>query len=146
MNINLVNTVLSLGNRMQHFGGIIGRVVNANVSISGCMNIGNVFYEIDNGDVCYVGGIVGHIHQGITLTDCANYGDITAVGAMHVGGICGALFADSTFIRCVNFGSVTPKIGTTLEEVAGGGAYTGGIIGRSYYGANLDFIHCQIRM
>ena len=141
VNIDLENTVFGLGGLMQHIGGIIGRALS-DITISGCMNIGNISYTISNGDVCYVGGIVGYAHAGITLTDCANYGAITAQGAMHVAGICGALFADSTFIRCANFGSVTPTIGDSFEEVAGGGAYTGGIIGRSYYGANLDFINC----
>ena len=73
-------------------GGIAG-YANENVLIDGCVNAGKVSAKMSDTTVVILGGILGYINNSdfAGLTDCFNYGSITAeTGAKdHTGAIVG---------------------------------------------------------
>ena len=72
-----------------------------------------------------VGGIIGYIAEAnVTLTNCVNYGTITA--RELVGGIVGGSWQNVSYVNCVNHGDIT----ATLHTV-------GGIVGEKYPSATL---------
>ena len=72
-----------------------------------------------------VGGIIGYIESdNVTITNCKNYGNITA--RELVGGILGGGYKNTAFIGCENHGEIT----ATLKNA-------GGIVGEKYASATL---------
>lgn len=89
-----------------YVGGIAGQVKGNSsdtTRISSCRNYGLVTYGTS-----YAGGLFGDLYMGMTVTDCSNYGHLTAAeGAtgMNVGGLAGASYADMA--RCFNAGDIS---------------------------------------
>lgn len=72
-----------------------------------------------------VGGIIGYIESdNVTITNCKNYGNITA--RELVGGILGGGYKNTAFIGCENHGEIT----ATSKNA-------GGIVGEKYASATL---------
>ena len=95
--------------------GFVGNFVgNANGGIiSNCSAEGT---EVSG--ISCVGGIVGHVRGGgtVTITNCYNTGSVS--GSETVGGIVGYVLGTATITNCYNEGSVSS-----------GGNYAGGIVG-----------------
>ncbi len=101
-------------NNINRVGGIIGGTGNASIKLSFCYNYGEVKGKQ------FVGGIVGQTGNTISITDCANYGEIgggTGSRYTQIGGIIGSGFG--TISRCYNTGNIL------------GGQSIGGISGTS---------------
>ncbi len=119
-------------------GGVVGRINDANSTISYCYNTGAVetssnfiggvvgssqspiSYCYNTGDVknsnTDIGGIVGVIIS-VDVTCCYNLGDVTSTGR-RVGGVVG-LCTSSTILNCYNVG-----------DVIGDGYSVGGVVGQ----------------
>ncbi len=120
------HTVSNLKCTNSREGGLFAKIINAtvkNVTVSG-----SVSFNTDN-DACQLGGIVAHVRDNSTITDCTNQCTITATGSGNrcdVGGIAGYVHNQSnncTFIISSN---------TNTGNVSGNGktsSYAGGIIG-----------------
>jgi hypothetical protein len=67
----------------------------------------------------YVGGLIGHLYNSSTATNCYSNGSVT--GAGYVGGLIGLQQSSSTASTCYSSGSVT-----------GSGLRVGGLIGYQY--------------
>lgn len=92
---------------------------NGTIIIDKCVNFGTV-NSISTDANSSVGGIVGSLREmkKATITECANYGNVTSSGGC-VGGIVGqAIYCDLTMKNCVNSGTV---VGLTL---------VGGVVGK----------------
>lgn len=73
-----------------------------------------------------VGGIIGYIAEtNVTITNCKNYGTITA--RELVGGIVGGSWTNVSYVSCENHGAVTAT-----------GINVGGITGEKYASATLN--------
>lgn len=127
-------------------GAIAARVSNAGeVVFRSCVNGASVESEQTQ---MSVGGIVGIVRKDsqVIFENCVNNREITAKGGNHSGGggICGT--ADGThtpsasvsFIDCVNIGDVSENTDLSLR----GNLHIGGILGRAYGMANLNFDGC----
>lgn len=112
-------------------GGILGAANRANqidLTISGCVNYGNVTYDRTS-DNAFVGGITGQLNgRHILVENCANYGDVIS-GRPGSGGIIAQMGGssmksdDGTYVKavnCINYGSVSAD------------RISGGITGRLY--------------
>lgn len=120
------HTVSNLKCTNSREGGLFAKIMNAtvkNVTVSG-----SVSFNTDN-YACQLGGIVAHVLDNSTITDCTNQCAITATGSGNrcdVGGIAGYVHNQSsnyTFIISSN---------TNTGNVSGNGktsSYAGGIIG-----------------
>ena len=115
--------------------GIFAMEATSPAVLTGCVSRGSVTLNVAdgvNGDL-FIGGMVGKIISGVTLTDCVNYAPVTnatnsgdtSSGIISVGGITG--YAGSTiFSKCINNGDVTNS------GVAGSGdtyCRVGGLVG-----------------
>lgn len=114
-------------------GGVIGRVSGYG-TVTGCTNSANVSVGNQTG-----GGIAGSAYnttsQGITISDCYNYGTITCAGTgannQSIGGIVGVSGANVE--GCVNYGNVGDSP-TSISTV-------GGIVGIQYSCGSIK--NCQ---
>lgn len=127
-------------------GGIVGRAVNAGeVSFISCISNASVeSLQIQMS----VGGILGCASKGsqVVFVDCQSTGKISGVGGTHsgVGGLCGT--ADGThspeasmrFEGCLNKAAVSE----TERREGGGNLHIGGMLGRGYGIALLEFDSC----
>lgn len=120
------HTVSNLKCTNSREGGLFAKIINAtvkNVTVSG-----SVSFNTDN-DACQLGGIVAHVLDNSTITDCTNQCAITATGSGNrcdVGGIAGYVHNQGN--NC-NF---TISNNTNTGNVSGNGktsSYAGGIIG-----------------
>lgn len=120
------HTVSNLKCTNSREGGLFAKIINAtvkNVTVSG-----SVSFNTDN-DACQLGGIVAHVLDNSTITDCTNQCAITATGSGNrcdVGGIAGYVHNQGN--NC-NF---TISNNTNTENVSGNGKTSssfGGIIG-----------------
>ena len=96
--------------------GIAARLSGTS-SVTGCAN----YCSVSGRDK--LGGIVGEAaDEGLTVTDCVNYGTIigttAAGGTGGIGGVVGRFASAATVTRCANYG-----------EISGGAYYMGGVIG-----------------
>lgn len=98
-------------------GGIIGCIGNvdlvSDILVRNCVNEATI-----NGEVSYVGGIVGYLAMG-QVNNCKNTGDIDT-DIEYVGGIAG--YADGAFIaRVTNEGSIKGKsdVGGIVGQING---------------------------
>ncbi len=123
------NKNYSITTAVTRFGGIIGLLDSASASLTGLAHGGDISFTAnvltaDNVDTTsYVGGIIGEVTQGSTISDSTNSGNITS-NAGFVGGIVG--YADAgTFTNCKNTGDLTNTdatagaIGGVIANVAG---------------------------
>ncbi len=96
-------------------GGLIGAHSNGQLTMSDCINTGNIASTGD--ERVGVGGMVGMLQAPIkvtvSLTGCANTGDITGY---YAGGLVGTLSHNSSYAgtktyihSCINTGAVTPR-------------------------------------
>lgn len=113
-------------------GGIVGAGVNQ-VTVTDCINYGNATTSYSQGNV---GGIVGELEGDVT--NCANYGEVKAIGATDrgLGGIVGALNATphrNSITGCVNYGTLSSH------------GSMGGIVGRRYDASPLTITDCYNR-
>lgn len=123
---------------LSHTGGIVGAIDYGN--ITNCINRGKVTgqFAYANSSRPATGGVIGNISYNCIVTNCTNYGEVTANenGAdktFHKGGIVGSGDIGGTtggLTSCTNFGTVT-KVGA---DVYGN---SGGLIG---------FIYCQMEI
>ncbi len=119
-------------------GGMIGAVVTT--TITSCENTGSIY------GISRVGGIIGQSYGGgpVSVTDCVNYGSITAE-EIHAGGIHGYAEAPNgngnSYSNCKNYGTVASYHGNaagivstgchsvTIDNCINGGNITGGYVG-----------------
>lgn len=126
-----------------YMGGVAGKIVNAaNVTLSGCENAGEVYFNV-NGQAAahtgnYIGGILGYIVPGgdasASISDCSNSGyahiacsSTTASTDLCVSGIVGRMAESGVISGCENAGEVA----LTFSDAAHKDNYAGGVIGKS---------------
>ena len=108
-------------------GGVVGR--NAGGTVIKCGNEGSI--TCDSSKSFYrVGGVVGHLQNNGTISECYNKARIEAWnyknGCQGVGGILGSLDSNGTVSYCYNTGDVFNGYG---DSATGGKQGTGGIVG-----------------
>ena len=113
-----------------HIGGICGHL-SENSSATNCSFGGSITDTAGNNDC--IGGIGAYSNNGVSYTNCANYGDIIYTNsAAYAGGICGYVNNDSFtgIFNCLNTGRVA---------MADGSMPSGAIVGRLRGHANSKF-------
>ena len=117
-----------------HAAGIAGYIMRntdatmPSLTVTGCVNNGNVSGKSTSDGRSNVGGIIATAHQGTTVIEnCINNGNVSGEDATDknqacVGGIVGRVNSTAQINGCTNTGSVTA---TALNERA----YAGGIVG-----------------
>ena len=118
-------------------GGIIGySAADSNVTISDCVNCGNVTHNfgVQSSD-CGAAGICSYAAEDITIKNCDNYGVINSYWRQGAG-IIGYTLKGYTIDNCDNYNDVTACVKESYDEDTEkyvGGAYTatmaGGILG-----------------
>ncbi|MGM9683896.1 MAG: hypothetical protein ACI3XQ_09890, partial [Eubacteriales bacterium] len=86
-------------------GGIVGAVKDGDLTLSGCINNGDVGASYYTGGI--VGAAIGATTAALTVEGCANYGLVT--GSDSVGGMVGCIAGTclDIYIReCANYGEV----------------------------------------
>lgn len=159
-----VNTGKVTSEFAHYVGGITGYMSASGSVIDSCDNRGSV-----EGANRYVAGICGGSYASkealySVISDCANYGSITAAlntqsssvtAGGYAGGIVGTLTAYNKVLNCVNYANISTK-GFYVAGIAGqingagtladkcynvgnisAGAYTGGIVGQGAAGTNI---------
>ncbi|MDR0850130.1 MAG: hypothetical protein LBN07_01450 [Christensenellaceae bacterium] len=126
--VNKIENVYNTGNitgsgSINYVGGVAGYV--SNYTLEGVKNFGNITLTSSSN---YVGGVVGRLERA-TLYNSFNTGSVTA--GNYVGGVAGEIYGDTTTISVVRMCYNTGFVG-------GLGTYTGGIVGRAYYGALIE--------
>ena len=130
--------------------GVVGAVLNKS-TISACYNYGTVTsssaYSAGVAGYVYVSyvencsnygtvtatstvqtfcaGVVSHIANNATVTDCHNYGSVIS-STKYTSGVVGNAYSVVTVKGCINYGTVESS-----------GDYCGGVVGQSYY-ATID--------
>ena len=113
-----------------HVGGVCGHL-SENSSATNCSFSGSI-NDIAGTNDC-IGGIGAYSNNGVSYTNCANYGTITYKNAgAYAGGICGYVNNDSFtgIFNCINVGKVAE---------ASGGQSSGALVGRLRGHANSKF-------
>ncbi len=146
---NCTNTGTITGSRYNGgiMGYVVGNVAGSEITITKCMNYG----DVNNTSANCAGGILGYYHlegeagdstttdtSTLTITHCGNYGDITGLAtSQFVGGIIGAIpshetdkyVVDFTLTDVYNCGTITGRAGnsgsiTGLVGALADGSYT----------------------
>jgi len=107
------------------FGGIVGVMVGANVTLTHLVNSGNI--TLGNASGTYLGGIFGlswDTGTSFFVTNAHNSGNITVGQVLTVGGIGGAVDRNGNIINSYNWGNIHS---TSAPSAASGGI--GGILG-----------------
>ena len=91
-----------------HVGGVVGLVTTAGGTIENCNNYA---YVTTASASCTAGGIVGRVTGVATITNCNNYGNIVAENCKYVGGIVGYVLKGGTLTLtgAENTGNVVGK-------------------------------------
>ena len=100
-----------------NFGGLLGGWSNGKLTMEDCVNYGNVVSTGSGDTKSEIGGLLGFIAAPIqvevSLTGCANTGDITGYDA---GGLVGTLSHNKDYVNtkifirsCLNTGTVTAR-------------------------------------
>ena len=99
-------------------------------TIKNCQNYSVVEF---NGKSCYLGGLCGDNAGNGFISECTNYGKITAVCSdkSYIGGVAGANF--NKIENCNNAGSVTDSYNSTSSR-----NYVGGICGENYNAGTIE--------
>lgn len=106
-------------------GGIIGYIAAANVTITNCVNYGNITGRE------LVGGIVGGSWQNVNYVGCKNYGSITAT-LCNVGGIVAEKYASAALTNCTNEGTITGGGINATTDIGTPNNYAGYLVGHEY--------------
>ena len=106
-------------------GGIIGYIAEANVTLTNCVNYGNITGRE------LVGGIVGGSWQNVNYVGCKNYGNITAT-LCNVGGIVSEKYASATLTNCTNEGTITGGGINATTDIGTPSNYAGYLVGHEY--------------
>ena len=113
-----------------HVGGVCGHL-SENSSATNCSFSGSI-NDIAGTNDC-IGGIGAYSNNGVSYTNCANYGTIIYKNSgAYAGGICGYVNNDS-------FTGIFNCINTGLVAEAGGGQSAGALVGRLRGHANSKF-------
>ena len=145
-------------------GGILGGANRANqidLTISGCVNYGNVTSTLEK-DNSFIGGITGQLNgRHILVENCANYGDVISArpgsgGIIAQMGGSSMTADDGTYVKainCINYGAVSADricggitgrlyANATIENCANIGSVTANITGKNaaQYGAIVAVI------
>ena len=141
-----VNIAFSNAAHTENFaGGILGKTVDSDLTISGCTNSGYIHggnTTKQNGKTMYVGGIAAYLDGVSSVTECDNTGQLlnnqfnntnTKVGSTFEGGIVG--FALGTDSDRISISLVTNDYNNGGTATGGRRGYTGGIVG---YGEYVD--------
>ena len=111
-----------------NYGGLLGGWSNGKLTMEDCVNYGNVISTGDGDTRSAIGGLLGFISAPIqvevSLTGCANTGDITGYDA---GGLVGTLSHNASYVNtkifirsCMNTGTITSrKEGASPGEAIG---------------------------
>ena len=101
--------------------GLIGGAYYGNIVIKNCINKIDVYAansSLSSGAVA--GGIIANCWGGtITITNCANIGNITFSAKGHVGGFCGASESDFYIYNCCNAGEIKLSNAGNIGGVVG---------------------------
>ncbi len=129
---NCINRATIIGSR--NAGGVVGYTNNTSLTISNSANYGSVSdTNRTDSKQSQIGGIVGY--NVTTITDCHNYGAVTATGESEsTGGIAGYADAGSVICDCSNQATIK----STHH-------YCGGIVGQAfggYYGVKVYVVNC----
>ncbi|MGE5496023.1 MAG: InlB B-repeat-containing protein [Burkholderiales bacterium] len=117
-------------------GGIVGYASNNSDEtciIKNCVNSGTIYGRSSSS--ANVGGVIGNMEYGVSVSRCANNGNITAMPIPTLGGIAGKAngFGRSLYIsQCYNTGDV--HAGLTVSK-----GYLGGIAG---FVCNTEIANC----
>ncbi len=89
-------------------GKVAGLLADAGAytDITNCVNNANVKGTVSSG-ACLVAGLISTMAGNVTVTGCANYGEVTAGGGNQSGGVIGGIAGASTVTSCTNYGTVT---------------------------------------
>ena len=99
-----------------YFGGVVGNIANASVTIQNCTSDGNVICTASSA-ADYVGGIAGiNANAANKFENNSNRSTVTAI--TNAGGIIGGSVANITIASSTNFGTVTA---TNAGEFCGNG-------------------------
>ena len=121
--IENITSYVNITAQKNEVGGIIGYIAAPNVTLTNCINHGNISARQ------LVGGIVGGTWQNVTYTDCVNHGNITA-SEIRVGGIVGEKFAVATLNNCSNYGTVCAGEIVATTESGTADKYAGTLYGQ----------------
>lgn len=154
-NTGNVTYTLSATNVMSklYMGGIAGEVRNtANVTVSGCENSGEVYFNVNGkaaahtGD--YIGGIIGLVtgeDVTTTVSNCDNSGYVhincnigTACTDLIAAGIVGKMGENGSITDCENSNEVNMGITTAAAHT---NDYAGGVLG--YTDADVEIDNCD---
>lgn len=151
----------SLSSSGTNYGGLLGGWSNGKLTMEDCVNYGSVISSGSGDSRSEIGGLLGFlaapIQVEVSITGCANSGDITG---FYAGGLVGTLSHNKDYVNtkilirsCMNTGTVTARkegcspgeaIGTLKSGVAysridiEGGLYkTNAIIGTYAEGASV---------
>lgn len=120
--IENVTSYVNITASNNQIGGIIGYIAAPDVTITNCVNHGNITGRE------LVGGIVGGSWQNIAYTGCVNHGAVTATST-RAGGIAGEKFPAATLTNCLNHGKIQAGGTTAASDIGAAGAYAGNLIG-----------------
>ena len=97
------------GRGASYMGGITSRVHSKGDAIRGCYNSGEMIVGTTvSSSSMRIGGIVGHVNNTGTVTDCYFSGTATIAGKANFGGIVGEFADKATVIsNCYSVGKVT---------------------------------------
>lgn len=111
-------------------GGIIGYNGNGYITITGCVNNGEVYSNKA------AGGIEGDARKGAHVTDCINNGNVTAPGG-HAGGMVGLGAYDTDAVpgafqvaNCINYGKIDAWSDAGVKNQKGDAGSVAGYVGR----------------
>jgi hypothetical protein len=141
-------------------GGVVGTTLKGAkaypLTISNCLNTGEVIWKVDTTEVLGLGGIFGCTRGAtptITITNCINAGSIIATGTNGIGAILGMVNEDTTKYTIENCyttteSGVTELLGKDVASAADSAIVTShalaeaSITGSALYGnedISLDF-------
>ncbi|MBQ3806787.1 MAG: InlB B-repeat-containing protein [Kiritimatiellae bacterium] len=100
-----------------NYGGLLGCWNSGPLTMENCVNYGDILSTGDGDTVSAIGGLVGYIiapiQVEVSITGCANIGDITGC---YAGGLVGYLTHNASYVNtkifirsCLNTGTVTVR-------------------------------------
>ena len=112
------------GSVLPYCGGLLGFVDGGN--LHGLTLRGNVDVNLPN--CLNVGGVIGYIRTGATLSHCRNLATFpNGIGSIVVGGVIGTV-EDANISNCLN-ASTGNIVGSASGELGGATTYCGGVCG-----------------
>ena len=110
------------------------------LTISDCVNYGNLVVGTSSSQSLYIGGINGFLRNA-ELSNCDNFGSITSqhTNQHRLGGVSGSLHASTTISNCDNSGDIS----VTQAKANTGWQAIGGVVGFSESGSAHSFTNCS---